>query len=190
MNIHRVTRSLILGFYSLSSVAVSSSHIARPASRTVTQPLSSILQSRSYTMNVTNAHSFEKSYKAHPSVANDSFCSVPPASGNASARTLLKLEEETDNTLYTLAPNLALSRFMHQSKTSQSTLVPVSAYNLWPYAANLTKGVIQSWHGHTVLLAAPRSARPQTSKIYGIIFKPLISWPFLDTLWWQQTMLV
>ena len=48
---------------------------------------------------------------------------------------LLKVEREKNTSLYTLAPNLSLSRFIYQSKTSNGTLVPVSAYVLWPYRA-------------------------------------------------------
>ena len=88
-----------------------------------------------YTMNVTDAHAFEQSYKAHPSVLDDPFYTVPQGTTNASAGTLLKLENSTDTSLYTLPPNLSLSRFIYQSKTSSGALVPVSAYILWPYAA-------------------------------------------------------
>lgn len=86
-------------------------------------------------MNVTDAHEFELSYRAHPTIAGDTFYDVPADSANKEAGTLLKLEKETDTSIYTLAPNLALSRFMYQSKTSTGSLVPVSGYVLWPYAA-------------------------------------------------------
>ncbi|KAL9629498.1 MAG: hypothetical protein Q9164_006856 [Protoblastenia rupestris] len=118
-------------------------------------------------MNVTNAHEFEQSYKPRPSVANDSFYSVPPASANASAGTLLKLEEETNTTLYTLAPNLALSHFMYQSKTSQGTLVPVSAYILWPYAARPHDGgyPVVAW-SHGTSDSSPECAPSNTQNLW------------------------
>jgi len=88
------------------------------------------------TSNVTlNAHNFELSYRAHSSVAEDPFYTVPQIATNAKAGTLLKVERATNHSLYTLAPNLSLSRFMYQSKTSNGTLAPVSAYILWPYLA-------------------------------------------------------
>jgi pimeloyl-ACP methyl ester carboxylesterase len=88
------------------------------------------------TSNVTiNAHNFELSYRAHPSVAEDPFYTVPHNSTEIAPGTLLKVERETNTSFYTLAPNLSLSRFMYQSKTSDGTLVPVSAYVLWPYIA-------------------------------------------------------
>ena len=82
-----------------------------------------------------NAHKFELSYRAHPSVAEDPFYTIPQNATNVAPGTLLKVERETNTSLYTLAPNLSLSRFMYQSKTSNGTLVPVSAYILWPYIA-------------------------------------------------------
>ena len=82
-----------------------------------------------------DAHRFELSYRAHPSVKEDSFYTAPQNSINAAPGTLLKVERETNTSLYTLAPNLSLSRFMYQSKSSNGTLVPVSGYVLWPYMA-------------------------------------------------------
>ena len=81
------------------------------------------------------AHEFELSYRAHPSVADDPFYLVPPEASDAAPGTLLKVERETDMSLYTLAPNLSLSRLMYQSQASNSSLVPVTAYVLWPYLA-------------------------------------------------------
>lgn len=83
----------------------------------------------------TNAHNFELSYRARPSVAEDPFYTVPQNATDVAPGTLLKVERETNTSLYTLAPNLSLSRFIYQSKTSNGTLVPVSAYVLWPYIA-------------------------------------------------------
>lgn len=82
-----------------------------------------------------NAHRFELSYRAHPSVTEDPFYTVPKNATDVAPGTLLKVERETNTSFYTLAPNLSLSRFMYQSKTSDGSLVPVSAYILWPYMA-------------------------------------------------------
>ena len=81
------------------------------------------------------AHNFERSYRAHPSVAEDPFYVVQHNASDAAPGAVLKVERETNTSLYTLAPNFSLSRFMYQSKTSNGTLVPVSAYVLWPYIA-------------------------------------------------------
>lgn len=81
------------------------------------------------------AHKFEESYKAHGPVSGDEFYIAPKNTANTEPGTLLKVEKETNTSLYTIPPNLALSRFMYQSKTSYDALVPVSAYVLWPYIA-------------------------------------------------------
>ncbi|KAL8723375.1 MAG: hypothetical protein Q9181_007295 [Wetmoreana brouardii] len=81
------------------------------------------------------AHEFEKDYRAHTSVFEDPFYKVPPQSAEAPAGTLLKVERETDPNLYNIPPNHAISRFMYQSQKSDDSLVPVTAYVLWPYTA-------------------------------------------------------
>lgn len=83
-----------------------------------------------------NASKFEESYRAHGSVSEDEFYTVPKNAANVKPGTLLKVEKETDTSRYTIPPSLALSRFMYQSKTSYDSLVPVSAYVLWPYVAH------------------------------------------------------
>ena len=85
--------------------------------------------------NIINAHNFEKSNRAHPSVSTDPFYTVPKNTSNAPPGTLLKLERQTDTSLYTLPPNISLSRLMYQSQTSSGSLVPVSACIIWPYVA-------------------------------------------------------
>lgn len=81
------------------------------------------------------AYKFERAYRAHSSVFEDSFYKVPPESAEAPAGTLLKVEQETDSNLYNIPPNHAISRFMYQSQRSDDSLVPVTAYILWPYTA-------------------------------------------------------
>lgn len=88
-----------------------------------------------YPSTVVHAHDFELSYRAHNSVSHDPFYSAPRNSVSAAAGTLIKVENRTNTSAYTLAPNLSLSRFMYQSLTSNGTLVPVSGYILWPYVA-------------------------------------------------------
>lgn len=95
-----------------------------------------------YTTNLTGAHKFEQSYKVYQSISDDPFYIAPANSSAAPAGTLLKVEKETNMSLYTLPPSLSLSRFMYQSKTSNAALVPVSGFILWPYAARPFHGGI------------------------------------------------
>ncbi|PVI03019.1 prolyl aminopeptidase-like protein [Periconia macrospinosa] len=72
-------------------------------------------------------------------VALDPFYDVPADSSLAAPGKLLKLEETTDTSLYTIPPGTALSRFIYQSETMKGTSVPVSAYILWPYSPRESK---------------------------------------------------
>lgn len=86
-------------------------------------------------MNIAGAHEFEQSYKVNSSIADDPFYTVPADSAASPAGTVIKVESETDTSRYCLPPNLALSRFLYQSKKSNGSLVPASALVLWPYDA-------------------------------------------------------
>jgi pimeloyl-ACP methyl ester carboxylesterase len=59
--------------------------------------------------------------------ANLSFSDLPPSGS------ILKVEEHTNNSLYTIPPTLSLSRFLYVSETLNGSKVPASAYVLWPF---------------------------------------------------------
>ena len=140
------------GFYAFAkavSLALCFCHSVAKASPFATEgdSLSSLdhlprRQASMYTMILTGAHNFEQSYKIYPSISDDPFYTAPANSSDTAAGTLLKVEKETNTSLYTLPPSLSLSRFMYQSKTSNGTVVPVSAFILWPYAARPHPGGI------------------------------------------------
>lgn len=101
--------------------------------------------------NVNIVTRFEQSNWATGSVRSDPFYTdLPPNAADAAPGSLLKVEEFTDTSTYTLAPTLALSRFIYQSRTLNGTAVPVSAYFLWPLypRGGSTRAPIVSWaHG-------------------------------------------
>lgn len=76
---------------------------------------------------------YERSKWVYGSVSNEEFYRVPSGTADAPAGTLLKLQIDANPTAYTLPPNTAISRFIYQTKTLNGTLVPNSAYILWPY---------------------------------------------------------
>ncbi|KAL8719244.1 MAG: hypothetical protein Q9225_003729 [Loekoesia sp. 1 TL-2023] len=80
------------------------------------------------------AWNFEQSTWATGSVASDPFYTVPASSSSASLGTLLKVEEATDTTQYTLPTSTALSRILFQTRTLNGKAVPASAFVLWPYS--------------------------------------------------------
>lgn len=83
--------------------------------------------------NVDVAINFERTNWATGSVASDPFYSVPANSSHLAPGSVLKVEEYTNTSLYTLPPNVALSRILFQSETFNGSAVPASAYILWPW---------------------------------------------------------
>lgn len=66
-------------------------------------------------------------------VSGDDFYQVPAGRTNATPGELLKVEADTDVSLYNLPPATALSRILYVSRTLQGSPVPASAYILWPW---------------------------------------------------------
>lgn len=89
--------------------------------------------SQSLPGNTAAAVNYERSLLAHGFVTDDEFYKVPAGQSNAAPGTLLKVEQKTENTLYSLAPATALSRFMYQSANLMGDPIPATAYVLWPY---------------------------------------------------------
>ena len=87
--------------------------------------------------NVNIAIRFEQSKWDTGSVQTDPFYTPPFNASSAPPGSVLKVEDLTDTTLYTLPPNLALSRVIYQSSTylpdQTNTPIPTSAYILWPW---------------------------------------------------------
>ena len=83
--------------------------------------------------NIEVALNFERSNWANGSVNVDPFYRPPSNTSSASAGSLLRLQLNVNTSAYTLPPNTALSRILYQTKTLNGTLIPASAYILWPY---------------------------------------------------------
>ena len=81
------------------------------------------------------AWDFEQSTWATGPVQTDPFYRVPASSASAAPGTLLKVEEATDVSRYTLPPGTALSRILFQTRTLSGAKVPASAFVLWPWSA-------------------------------------------------------
>lgn len=83
--------------------------------------------------NLEIALNFERSNWANGSVDADPFYRPPSNASSAPAGSLLRLQLHVNTSAYTLPPNTALSRFLYQTETLNGTLIPASAYILWPY---------------------------------------------------------
>ncbi|KAJ0422514.1 Alpha/Beta hydrolase protein [Aspergillus carlsbadensis] len=76
---------------------------------------------------------FERASHAHESL--DDFYAIPEDfDASMKPGTLLRVEEHTDITNYTVPGGLTMSRIMYTSESLNGTIVPVSAFVLWPYA--------------------------------------------------------
>lgn len=76
---------------------------------------------------------FEHDSHAHTPL--DDFYSVPVNfSTSMEPGTVLKVEIHTDLVNYTVPAGLSMSRIMYTSQTLNGTIVPVTAFVLWPYA--------------------------------------------------------
>ena len=83
--------------------------------------------------NIEVALNFERSNWANGPVDADPFYRPPSNGSSAPAGSLLRLQLNANTSAYTLPPNTALSRFLYQTETLNGTLIPASAYILWPY---------------------------------------------------------
>jgi len=86
------------------------------------------------------AWSFEKSTWATGPVQTDPFYQAPPTSLSAAPGSLLKVEEATNTTKFTIPPGTALSRILFQSRTLNGAAIPASAFVLWPYSPRKLSG--------------------------------------------------
>ncbi|RDW61813.1 uncharacterized protein DSM5745_10485 [Aspergillus mulundensis] len=76
---------------------------------------------------------YERENHAHEPL--DAFYAVPVHGTFDSARpgTVLKVEAHTEVAKYTIPSGLTMSRIMYASRSLNGTIVPVSAFVLWPY---------------------------------------------------------
>lgn len=89
------------------------------------------------------AVNFERSNWAGSSAQLDPFYTNIPANASggsvAAGGTPLKIEQRTNTSLYTLPPGVALSRMLFTTETLNGSVVPASAYVLWPWQARRFK---------------------------------------------------
>ncbi|KAL1610621.1 hypothetical protein SLS60_002291 [Paraconiothyrium brasiliense] len=96
--------------------------------------------SDSVAKNLEVALNVERTNWATGSVGDDHFYNPPPVNASTAPGSLLKLQEFTNTSTYTLAPNLALSRILFTSVDFNGSIVPASAYVLWPWQARTFPG--------------------------------------------------
>ena len=83
--------------------------------------------------NVEIALRIERSNNAGPLTQDDPFYIPPAMPSLPPPGSILKVEEYTNTSLYTIPPTLSLSRFLYVSETLNGSRIPASAYVLWPF---------------------------------------------------------
>ena len=86
--------------------------------------------------NVEVALNFERSNNANGLTQDDSFYVLPETYDHANPPppgTVLKVEQQTNISRYTIPMSLSMSRILYTSETLNGSSVPASAYVLWPY---------------------------------------------------------
>lgn len=98
------------------------------------------------------AVNFERSNWAGSSTQLDPFyVDIPSNASHAQAGSVIKVEQYTNTSFYTVPPNVALSRMVFMTKNLNGTVIPASAYVLWPWFPrrfnNITGLPVVAW-GH------------------------------------------
>ncbi|KAI1623598.1 secretory lipase [Exophiala viscosa] len=117
--------------------------------------------SAEFSVAILTAVNFERSNWAGSSTQLDPFyVDVPSNDSHAPAGSVIKVEQYTNTSFYTVAPNVALSRMLFMTKTLNGTTIPASAYVLWPWLprrfANVSGLPVVAWgHGTSGWSGAP-----------------------------------
>lgn len=80
------------------------------------------------------AVAFERSNWAGSSVLDDPFYNVSGLCLPQQPGQVIRVEPSTNTSLYTLPPWTSLSRILYTTETQNGSIVPNSAFVLWPYA--------------------------------------------------------
>lgn len=100
------------------------------------------------------AADFERSNWAGYSVHDDPFYQLPAGPLPQTAGQIIRVQESVNVSLFTLPPQLALSRILYTTQNLNGTVIPASAFVLWPFSArnftNINGVPLVGWgHGTT-----------------------------------------
>ncbi|KAF5635634.1 secretory lipase [Fusarium tjaetaba] len=91
---------------------------------------------------INNIINFDRTLLANGGPHQDDFYTLPTSLKIPKGPgELLKLQEITDPKPYTIPASTAMSRFLYSTTNINGTLIPASAYILWPYTTKKIKGV-------------------------------------------------
>ncbi|KAK7433018.1 hypothetical protein QQZ08_000491 [Neonectria magnoliae] len=111
-----------------SSFSLSTSQIeAAGLSDTITSSINAIIN-------------FDRSNLANGGPRQDDFYSLPPADSSLQPGQVLKVQQVTDPTPFGIAPGSSLSRILYTTRDFNGTIVPASAFVLWPFIPRKFRG--------------------------------------------------
>ncbi|KAI1265765.1 hypothetical protein F5Y18DRAFT_385813 [Xylariaceae sp. FL1019] len=86
-------------------------------------------------VNIENTVRFDQSQLAFGGPAEDDFYTLPPLTNDTELEpgVLLKVQDFTNLSSYVLPPNTALSRILYTTTNLNGTVLPASAFVLWPF---------------------------------------------------------
>ncbi|RTE82368.1 hypothetical protein BHE90_003062 [Fusarium euwallaceae] len=76
---------------------------------------------------------FDRSNLANGGPRQDEFYTLPPKKANLRPGQVLKVQEVTDPTPFNIASGSSLSRILYTTRDINGTVIPASAYILWPF---------------------------------------------------------
>lgn len=85
---------------------------------------------------IENIVNFDRSQYAHGGAREDDFYNLPPLVNSTHLKSgqLLKVQAVTEPTAFAIPPSTALSRILYTSQTLNGTVIPASAFILWPFS--------------------------------------------------------
>ncbi|KAK0702389.1 Alpha/Beta hydrolase protein [Lasiosphaeris hirsuta] len=103
------------------------------------------------TTSLENNINFDRSQLAFGGSREDDFYTLPPLSNETSPLQpgqVLKVQAFTDQTAYSTPPNTALSRIIYTTTNFNGTVIPASAFILWPYTPRQFGSPLHSAHSN------------------------------------------
>jgi len=166
---HRVTRvaltCLLAPLATAQTAAVHRTNFNSSFALTPAQISSAQLDTAAAT-SLQNIINFDRSQLAFGGPTQDDFYTLPPRNAtNLRPGHLIKLQQSTDPTAYTIPPGAALSRLLYTTTNYNGTVLPTSGFILWPFQPRPTKSnrvpVVVWTHGTSGFFAdqAPSSHR-------------------------------
>ena len=96
---------------------------------------------------------YDRSQLAFGGPYEDDFYALPPLTGPLQAGQVLKVQDVTDASAYSIPAGTALSRILYTTQNLNGTVIPTSGFILWPYAPRRFESDAPDSKAHVVVWA-------------------------------------